>query len=157
MEEVLLQRFWELRQEKRMVGRGWFRLAARWYFGVVYPGLPHEQFRFSNGWFLGFLSRWGISTRVTTNTAQAVPADHKEQIETWFKFNRCNSQLRSTDIITLHHSVPDEMQDIGRYRLGSIYNMDQTPLLFEYLSGRTYAMKENRTVWAKAIKSGWDK
>jgi hypothetical protein len=41
--------------------------------------------------------------------------------------------------------------------LGGICNIDHTPLPFEYLSGRTYAMKEDKTVWAKAIKSGWDK
>ena len=28
---------------------------------------------------------------------------------------------------------------------------------FENLSGRTYALKGNKKVWAKAIKSGWDK
>lgn len=35
--------------------------------------------------------------------------------------------------------------------------MDQTPLPFEYLSGRTYALKGDKTVWAKSIKSGWGK
>jgi hypothetical protein len=37
-------------------------------------------------------------------------------------------------------------------------NMDQTPALFEYLSGRTYAEKGSNTVWAKLVeKGGWDK
>ena len=35
--------------------------------------------------------------------------------------------------------------------------MDQTLLPFEYLSGRTYALKGDKTVWAKSIKSGWNK
>ena len=36
-------------------------------------------------------------------------------------------------------------------------NMDQTPLPFEYLCGKTYACKGDKTIWAKSIHSGWDK
>lgn len=35
--------------------------------------------------------------------------------------------------------------------------MNQTLLPFEYLSGRTYALKGDKTVWRKATASGWDK
>lgn len=35
--------------------------------------------------------------------------------------------------------------------------MNQTPAPFEYPSGRTYAQKGCRTVWAKAERVGWDK
>ena len=49
------------------------------------------------------------------------------------------------------------MYDVGRYKLAGICNIDQTPLPFEYLSGRTYAIKGEKTIWAKATKSGWDK
>lgn len=35
--------------------------------------------------------------------------------------------------------------------------MDQTSLLFEYLSGRTYSIKGDKTIWAKATKISWDK
>ena len=34
-----------------------------------------------------------------------------------------------------------------------IVNMDQTPLHFEHPGGRTNALKGDKTVWAKAIKS----
>jgi hypothetical protein len=35
--------------------------------------------------------------------------------------------------------------------------MDQTPAPFEYLDGRTYNAKGDKTIWVKAEKSGWDK
>jgi len=35
--------------------------------------------------------------------------------------------------------------------------MDQTPLPWEYLEGRTYEVKGNKTVWAKSWQSGWGK
>ena len=43
------------------------------------------------------------------------------------------------------------------FPLWRIANMDQTPLPFEYLCGRTYACKGDETVWAESIRSGWDK
>src|SRR5205807_10522036 len=51
----------------------------------------------------------------------------------------------------------DYKYDIGRYDLSHIVNIDQTPLPFEYLSGKTYAIKGDKTVWAKSLRSGWDK
>jgi len=35
--------------------------------------------------------------------------------------------------------------------------MDQTPLPWEYLEGRSYETKGNKTVWAKSRQSGWGK
>lgn len=35
--------------------------------------------------------------------------------------------------------------------------MDQTPLPFEYLDGRTYSEKGINTVQLKSARSGWDK
>jgi hypothetical protein len=35
--------------------------------------------------------------------------------------------------------------------------MDQTPLPFEYLKGRTYASKGEKTVHLKGQRSGWEK
>src|SRR5437870_2965143 len=34
--------------------------------------------------------------------------------------------------------------------------MDQTPIAFEFLSGRTYDFKGNKTVWITEQRSGWD-
>ena len=35
--------------------------------------------------------------------------------------------------------------------------MDQTPIAFEFLSGRTYDFKGAKTVWIKEQRSGWDR
>ena len=45
----------------------------------------------------------------------------------------------------------------GRYRLQNICNMDQTPVPFEYLVGKTYNLVGEKTVWLQSSKSGWDK
>ena len=46
---------------------------------------------------------------------------------------------------------------VGRIKLLEICNMDQSPLLFEYLKGYTYAKKGDRIVYIKEGKSGYDK
>lgn len=156
MEEKLFDRFWERRMEGQMVRRAWFRIASKYFFGIAYPDIDKSQFRFSNGWFLGFLSRWGIAIRITTNKAQTTPNDYRERIISWLQFNRRNSQIRNLG--AMHgRIVYDETRDVGRYSLSNICNMDQTPLPFEYLSGRTYSLRGDKTIWAKATKSGWDK
>jgi hypothetical protein len=35
--------------------------------------------------------------------------------------------------------------------------MDQTPILFEFLKGKTYAKRGDRTITIKGAKSGWEK
>ena len=106
-----------------------------------------HQFRFSAGWFPPYLSRRGLSLQVGTNTASKLPEDYRSAIVEWRRFNRRNSQPRPLNTIEV----------ISRYPLSYIVNVDQTPLPFEYLSGGTYALKGDKTVWSKAIKSGRDK
>jgi hypothetical protein len=43
---------------------------------------------------------------------------------------------------------------IGRFKLLEIGNIDQLPLAFEFLKGRTLAWRGDRTVTLKGIKSG---
>jgi len=50
-----------------------------------------------------------------------------------------------------------EVLVIGRIKLSEICNIDQTPLLFEYLKGRTYEKTRARTVSLKGGKSGHNK
>jgi len=50
-----------------------------------------------------------------------------------------------------------EVPVVGRIKLSEICNMDQSPMPFEYLKGRTYAKKGDRTVRLKEGKSGHDK
>ena len=73
-----------------------------------------------------------------TNKAQQIPENSRMLVLNWLQFNRRNSQLR----------LGDYSYEVGRYDLSHIVNMDQTPLPFEYLSGKTYALKGDKTIWA---------
>jgi hypothetical protein len=46
---------------------------------------------------------------------------------------------------------------IGRIKLSEIYNIDQSPLLFKFLKGRTYAKKGEKTIRLKGGKSRHNK
>jgi len=46
---------------------------------------------------------------------------------------------------------------VGCFLLSNIINMDQTPLPWEYLEGKTYEFNGKKTVWVKSKKSGWGK
>ena len=50
-----------------------------------------------------------------------------------------------------------KMSKFEIYRLGHIYSMDQTPLPFEFLRGRTYEFKGKKTVWVRPLRSSWIK
>ena len=74
-----------------------------------------------------------------TNKAQQIPENSRMLVLNWLQFNRRNSQLR----------LCDYLYKVGRYDLSHIVNMDQTPLPFEYSSGKTYAFKRDKTIWVK--------
>ena len=46
---------------------------------------------------------------------------------------------------------------VGWFKLSEIANIDQTPIAFDFLSGRTYNPKGAGTIWVKEARSGWDK
>ncbi|RPB06020.1 DDE-domain-containing protein [Choiromyces venosus 120613-1] len=46
---------------------------------------------------------------------------------------------------------------VGRFEESNICNLDETPILFEYLEGKTYDTIGQKTIWAKAGQNGWDK
>ncbi|KAH0606088.1 uncharacterized protein H6S33_003749 [Morchella sextelata] len=75
------------------------------------------------------------------------PEDYRLKIILFWKFNRRNSQLAENE----------EESDVGRYPLGNMFNMDQTPFPFEFLTGRTYDFTGNSTIWERALRSGWVK
>ena len=50
-----------------------------------------------------------------------------------------------------------DIPTVGRMKLSQIANMDQTPIVFEFLSGRTYDFKGAPTIWIKEQRSGWDR
>jgi hypothetical protein len=93
--------------------------------------------------------------RCKTKQAQKPLADFCEKIEAWLQFNRWNTiiNLSSNCGISRSPAVPL----VGRFKLLEIGNIDQTPIAFEFLSGRTYELKGVKTVWIKEQRSGWDK
>ena len=153
LERELYDQFRMRRASGRIVRRGWFRRISNEIFKKVYPTEQLTSFPFSNGWFRSFLSWHHISLRFVTNKASQLPADFADAILNWVRFNRRNSQPHPEDSQELDN-LPTL---IGRYQLSNISNMDQTPLAFEYLEGRTYNTIGEKTIWAQSSQSGWDK
>ena len=110
-----------------------------------------QLFRFSNGWFRGFLHALQISLRIITNTASKLPADFSLAILNWRKFNYRNCQLRPDNELGLG----DIPATIGRYRLAKICEMDQTLLPFEHLEGQPCSKVEEKTIWAQSSNT-WE-
>jgi hypothetical protein len=151
LEKALVIAFAERRLMGRVVRRKWFERTAKQLHHELYPNSTVE-FRFSQGWFHRFLIRNAITLRIITNKAQETPEEYFETIINFLCFNRRNSQLRdgTEDLVC-------GVLAVGRFLLSNIINMDQTPLPWEYLEGKTYEFKGKRTVWVKSKKSGWGK
>ena len=58
-------------------------------------------------------------------------------------------------IISIPHSP--NIPIISQIKLLEIYNIDQSPLPFEFLKGRIYTKKGEKTIRLKGGKSGHDK
>ena len=145
------------------IGQEWFCRHANALFQQLYTTLLNSMssssdvnhlFCFSQGWFSHFLQRHRISLRFRTNTAQQPPTSYEKEIVNWLRFNRRNSQIRQGDIIYRDIGVT---ASVGRYLLSNICNIDEIPLPFEYLDGRTYDLVGSKTVWIKETRSGWSK
>ena len=128
----MFEDFKRRREGGRTVRQGWFRIQAQFRFREIYHDVDPIIFQFSNGWFQGFLARHKISLRTITKKAQKVPQDYRALILNWLRFNRRNSQPRISSFweTALPHPV-------GRYELSNICNLDETPIPFEYLEGKT--------------------
>lgn len=146
--------FLNRREAGQAIRRGWFRLYADEIFRELYPNAStiSSVFRFSNGWFEAFLRRYRVSLRCITKKAQKIPKDYYQLVVNWLQFNRRNSQPRPGNWMETVLC-----RAVGRYHLSNICNLDETPLPFEYLSGRTYNPIGAKTVWVKETRSGWDK
>jgi hypothetical protein len=90
---------------------------------------------FSASWFNSFLKRKHLGLRASTKRAQVVLADYRDKITSWLQFN-WRAQARFN------------------FKLLEIANIDQTPIAFEFLDGRTYNTTGVRTVFVKQTSSG---
>lgn len=100
---------------------------------------------FSNGWFEGFCERWSISWRVKTKVGQDAPDDKAKAIQTFLQEIRRKSQ------------PPARSQQHNRFLPQYIYNMDQTPLPFEFLQNCTFDTKGTTTVFIHTEHTSWTK
>ncbi|PWW80899.1 hypothetical protein C7212DRAFT_341013 [Tuber magnatum] len=138
MEERLCGLFLARRQEGLSVDRKWFNRYWKMIFEDEYPEQVEQIIlgtkyacSFSDGWFERFKQGKSIVFRVGTTKAQKQPAELEHNILEFLKSVRRNTIPR-----------PNEpTRDVGRYYLDCISNMDQLPLPFEILSGRTYDQK----------------
>jgi len=152
LEDKLYVESIERRKAGRIVKQEWFRIQSTFLFRSIYPNVNAAIFPFSNRWFRGFLGRHRISLRSITKTAQKLPEDYRILVINWLRFNRRNSQPRAVCFweVSLQHPV-------GRYELSNICNLDETPIPYEFLDGKTYNPIGEKTIWAKESKSGWGK
>jgi hypothetical protein len=137
MERELFKAFLVQREKGRLVRRGWFRRTSRRLFRQLYSADNENIFVFSTGSFMGFQRRWGISCRALTKRASRLPEEYRRLVINWLRFNRRHSQ-----------PLPP---------LWCILNIDETPIPFEYLEGKTYDLTGSRTISAETDRSGWDK
>ena len=80
MEECLHKEFRELRRKGLKVKAWWFKRRAKKILQSTDPNKA-ESFTFSDGWFTRFKSRYKISLRRPTNTAQRQPSEKEAAIQ----------------------------------------------------------------------------
>jgi hypothetical protein len=149
----------------RIISSAWFIKHAKAIYRAQYPRrfsqdevtrrFEYTYFSFSNTWFKGFQDRFRIALRCKTKQAQKPPEDFREKIEAWLQFNRRNMVVLPSSDCGIPWGL--EVPLVGRIKLSEIANMDQTPIAFEFLSGRTYDFKGAKTVFIKEQRSGWDR
>jgi hypothetical protein len=127
MEDRLYALILEKRRLGRRIGENWIRRHVRLEFESLWP----ERVTIVE-------KRKRLSLHASTKRAQVVPADYKDKITSWLQFNQC-AQARFN------------------FELLEIANIDQTPISFEFLGGRTYDTTGVRTVFVKQTRSGWDR
>ena len=149
--EALVRAFADRHKEGKTVRKKWFERMGKALFLQLYPD-SLTIFMVSNGWFNRFLSHNEISIHIITNKAQQTPTEYCTIIVSFLCFNRQNSQLRDgTEDMAVQSMIA-----VSCYLLSNILNMDQALLRWEYLEGKTYEFKGNKTVWVCTQKSGWD-
>jgi hypothetical protein len=165
LERLLNNCFEKAREQGRKISYKWMLRHAKQIYGELYPErvIVHEVrkrsylgFRFSAGWYNGFRRRYCISLRCSTKRAQRSPEELEPVLRNWIQYNRRMMTIVEGKSIIGIPRGPD-VPVVGRIKLSEICNMDQSPLPFEYLKGRTYAKRGDKTVRLKEGKSGHDR
>ena len=128
----------------------WFFARARQLMKEYYPETASPDgtfiFKFSNRWFDAFKDRYKISLRAITNKAQESPIDKVERLRGLHHFTRY-----------IFNRGDNKNEGLGAYTLDTIYNMDQTPIPFDYNNGKTYATTGSKSIQVKGTASGLEK
>ena len=165
LERILNTRFERAREQGRKISYKWMIRHAKKIYEELHPTRvivsdtrrrSYLGFRFSSGWYTGFRRRYGISLRCGTKRAQKSPEQLTPVLQSWLQYNRRMLTIIEGKSVTGIPRGP-EVPVVGRIKLSEICNMDQSPLPFEYLKGRTYAKRGDRTVRIKEGKNGHDK
>lgn len=159
LEAALFDKFVEWRHLKRPVSRAWFRRRAKLHFQAIYGGQTDSdgkllEFRFSNGWFVAFCSRYGIVRRRLTKQAQRRPKDENDLVCSFLCF------IRRQNTQNIFHGFKDNVIRCfhpDRFDKACILNMDEVPIPFEFLDGYSYDLCGAKTIAARTNRSGWGK
>jgi hypothetical protein len=109
-------------------------------FKDLHPDCP-LVFAFSRGWLDGWLRRVGLAWRAMTRQATKLPVEYERYILNFLRYLRRFCLAKDSDGLQIQFS-PDV-----------VLNMDETPILFEYLDGKTYTFKGERTVNGKTDRN----
>jgi hypothetical protein len=97
MEGELYKEFEKARKDGRKVSYKWILRHAKNIYARLHPKrvIQHKGclktylgFRFSSGWYRGFVRRYNISLRSGTKRAQKSPEELFPVIQNWLQFNR---------------------------------------------------------------------
>lgn len=121
LELHLFTLFLESRGKGQGIHQAWFKIHGYDIFKRLYLQSNPAVFRFSNGWFQGFLNRYRIGIRCITKKTQKLPSDYQDLIVNWLRFNRCNSQPQPDDPCPNTWLETVLCQAVGRYHLKHHY------------------------------------
>jgi hypothetical protein len=165
LEHILNDRFEKARAQGQKISYKWMIRHAKKIYEELYPTRvityttgkkTYLEFQFSSGWYNGFRRRYNISLRCSTKRAQKSPKELEPVLCNWIQYNRRMLAIIEGESIIGIPRGP-EVLVVGRIKLSEICNMDQSPLPFEFLKGRTYAKRGDKTIRLKEGKSGHDK
>lgn len=157
LELALREKFVKIREKGYKVKRPWFIAQARKLVTEIYPGNTLvADFQFSKGWFRRFKKRQRIAYRTPTNKAQEIPAHYVLSIQKFHIYLR-KLAIGSLTLYSIPTGLVNELPVLGVFRLCDIANVDQTPCSFDFLTGKTYNIQGEKTVWVKSTGSGLDK
>ena len=109
---------------------------------------------------MAFRERYDIANRCSTEQAQIAPVDMRENVQSWMRFNRCQTIIREGSHLgsadgRYRCSDPHTEPCVGRFKFSEITNIGQPPL--EFLDHQTYDTKGEKTGWLQETPSGWDR